>query len=455
MDISDYKFLLDQIRGLIVIDLDGNVAFMSKQCGEYIKVDPEKAIGRPIIEVFPPTKMMDALKNDLPEITDFYFVDGRISGTTRFPLKREGKTVGLIEYDLFQEYDVMEEFLSNYINLNDELMYFRDEVRKFRKSKYTIENIIGKSEQILKLKEKIKYAARTNSTVVIFGETGTGKELVAHSIHDLSRRSLRNFITVNAAGLPEALVESELFGYEGGSFTGAKKEGKKGKFELANQGTLFIDEINHMPENIQLKLLRVLQEKEIEKIGGEKNIPIDTRIIVASNEDLKNLVEQGKFRRDLFYRLNVIQIDTPSLRERPEDIRLLVNNFVQQFNIIMGKKVTEIDEKVYRVLTDFEWPGNVRQLQNVIERAMNYVDGKYLSLEHFDFAQNPVEIAADIRTVSDNPIEEIKREAERNFILRCLEKFNGNKTKTAEYLNISRPLLYQKMKRLDIKFNKV
>jgi transcriptional regulator with PAS, ATPase and Fis domain len=307
-------------------------------------------------------------------------------------------------------------------------------------------------------------AAHTSSSVLITGETGTGKELVAHSIHNLSNRRNNPFIRINASALPESLAESELFGYESGSFTGAAKEGKKGKFEQAHTGTFFIDEINQMPLSLQPKLLRVLQEKEIIRIGGSDCIPVDVRIIAATNKDLKQLIKEGKFREDLYYRLNVIEIHTPPLRDRLDDIPLLTQAAVSTLNPVMGKRVTNVDPIVYDMFKSYDWPGNVRELHNVIERAMNYVEGDTLLPEHFKFKQvifeklkkriyRRINISTDINEVFDsiNPIESLKNSAERELIIKVLSDCDNNKTKAAKILKISRPLLYQKMKRLNIK----
>ena len=304
---------------------------------------------------------------------------------------------------------------------------------------------------MLDLKEKIRYIARNNSTVLIHGETGTGKELVAHSIHNLSKRRLRNFIKINSAGLPESLAESELFGYEGGAFTGAEKGGKKGKFEIADGGTLFIDEVNQMPLTLQPKLLRVLQEKEVDRIGSSKSIPVDVRIIAATNQDLKKLVAEEKFREDLYYRLNVVEIRIPPLRERPEDIPHLAWQFVETYNGLFGKHIERIDDRALKRLMDYDWPGNVRELQNTIEKSMNYAEGTVLTDQTLDFDIFIEKQSVEMLKGYNKPIEEVLAQTERNLIQRTLETFGGNKTKTAEFLKIPRTLLYQKMKRLGMK----
>jgi transcriptional regulator with PAS, ATPase and Fis domain len=303
------------------------------------------------------------------------------------------------------------------------------------------------------LRKQVAQAAHSSSTVLISGETGTGKELVAHSIHNLSNRRKNPFVYINASTLPENLIESELFGYEPGAFTGANKEGKKGKFELAHTGTLFIDEIDQMSLHLQPKILRAIQEKEIDRVSGIKSIPVDIRILVATNKNLKQLVKEGKFREDLFFRLNVVEINTPPLREHLEDLPLLTENIVQEFNRVMGKRVSKVDPAVLSMFASYDWPGNVRELRNVMERAMNDVESGELLPAHFRFKQVIFEkIGREGGAWLDapNPISEIRDYAERELLLRILSDCKGNKTKASEALKISRPLLYKKMKRLRI-----
>ena len=314
-------------------------------------------------------------------------------------------------------------------------------------SKYTIDNIIGESKDILLLKERIIAAAKTKSTVLILGETGTGKELVAHAITSLSSRRHQPFVRLNCAAIPETLLESELFGYEQGAFTGAVKGGNDGKFLMANNGTIFLDEIGDMQLNLQSKILRVLQEREIEKIGGQYPIPIDVRVIAATHEDLMELVRDNKFRRDLFYRLHVIPIQIPPIRNRREDIPLLV----EHFNRIISKQLNitppKIEESFINKILKYRWPGNVRELQNVVEMAVNFSNG-IVNESHI-----PEYIIEDIEQTSHNELEGLRattNETERDAILKALEKYNGNKIKVAKYLGISRSNLYYKIKKLEI-----
>jgi transcriptional regulator with PAS, ATPase and Fis domain len=451
-DISrEYELFLEHILGLLAIDKDGKVVYMNRQCAEYIEVDKKASIGKDVLKVFPPSKMKDMLKGDRLINTDFYFYDGRMSVSTQAKLRKNGQTVGVIEYDIIQEIESLDELFDKYaVSMRDEMKYYKEQFRKLRNTKYSIDSIIGSSQKINDLKNQIKLAAASNSTVIVTGETGVGKELVVHAIHNLSNRAFGNFIKINAAGVPESLAESEFFGYEEGAFTGAKRGGKKGKFELANDGTLFIDEINQMPISLQSKILRALQEHEIDKVGGEQSIKINARIIAATNQELSNLVSKGKFREDLFYRLNVLPINVPSLRERLEDLPELIADKVSSLNQELGKSVTKIDPEIYDMVANHDWPGNVRELFNVVEKAMNYVDSSTLKVEHFGFRYNRKN-GMNMPKDGGKIIAEAKAEAERQIIEESLKMFKGNKTQTAKYLDIARPLLYQKMKRLGLK----
>lgn len=451
-DIStDYKLFLDAIAGLMVIDKNGDLVYINDQCADYIKVDKEKSIGKYITNVFPPSNMQNLLKGKNKYNTNFYFTDGRMSISTQVQLQKDDEVVGVLEYDMVQDVAALDQLLEMYaVTLKEEMEYFKEQVRSFKNTKYSVDSIIGSSEKIRELKYQIELAAASNSTILICGETGTGKELVAHSIHNLSARAFHNFVKVNSAGMAESLIESELFGYEEGAFTGAKKGGKRGKFEAADKGTLFLDEINQMPMSIQPKLLRALQEGEITPVGGEEDIDVNVRIVAATNQDLRDLVDKGVFREDLYYRLNVFPIVIPPLRERLEDIPELVEHKVQELNRELGKNISSIEPEVYKRLQEYDWPGNIRELHNRVEAAMNYTTGDVLKAEHFNFRVDNSRINLDAVNRFDNPIEAVKREAERKLINEVLMKFDYNKTKSAEYLKIPRTLLYQKMKRLGI-----
>lgn len=315
-------------------------------------------------------------------------------------------------------------------------------------AKYTINDIIGQSKAILLMKEQILAAAKTRSTVLVLGETGTGKELAAHAIHRLSSRRHNAFVRVNCAAIPENLLESELFGYEPGAFTGAVKGGQVGKFEAADGGTIFLDEIGDMPFSLQSKILRVLQEKEIEKVGGRAPIPIDVRIIAATHCNLRELVREKKFREDLFYRLHVIPIQMPSLRDHREDIPMLVDYFLAKLSREMGIPKPAAEREFISALIEYDWPGNVRELANIMELAISMSHGTitkdllpmYLLPEKFPRSFD--DEAAVLRSCAG--------EAEREAIIKALDIYEGNKIKVCDSLGISRSSLYNKLKKYNI-----
>ena len=321
--------------------------------------------------------------------------------------------------------------------------------------KITLDNIIGNSELIIQTKRNALIASHSTSTILITGESGTGKELFARSIHNHSARADHPFVTVNCAAIPDNLLESELFGYEEGAFTGAKKGGKLGKFELADKGTIFLDEIGDMSLHLQAKLLRVLQERELDKIGGKSNIFIDVRIIAATNKNLSAMVKNGSFREDLYYRLNVIPIKLPSLRERREDIPLLIDYMIKEYSDKLGKEILGIDENSKQLLMNYEWPGNIRELQNVIEYSINMSQSKIQTLDSMPKTLttiNYVEERVDneeIRTLEELEIREIKR------ALDLYKNYKKDKELAANALGISRATLYRKLEKyrdkLDVK----
>ncbi|WFD11251.1 sigma-54 interaction domain-containing protein [Tepidibacter hydrothermalis] len=317
--------------------------------------------------------------------------------------------------------------------------------------KIGFDNIIGNSLSMEHVKNEARVASKTSSTVLITGESGTGKELFARAIHNNGSRCKYSFIAINCAAIPDNLLESELFGYEEGAFTGAKKGGKVGKFELANRGTIFLDEIGDMSIHLQGKLLRVLQEREVEKIGGKINIPVDVRIIAATNRDLEEMVAKGEFREDLYYRLNVIPISIPPLRDRKEDIVSLVDSIIKDYSKKLNKYITGIEECAITKILDYPWPGNVRQLQNVIEYSINMSNSSTIICENLPqkIMKKNKETKCDING-DITPLKEI----EKQEIIKALHKFKDykkDKERACEALGISRATLYRKMKEYQIK----
>ena len=332
----------------------------------------------------------------------------------------------------------------------------KDKVKKKSdvKSLYDFEGIIGSSPAIERIKEMAARIATSNSTVLITGETGTGKELFAQAIHSLSTRKAHPFVPINCAAIPEELFESEVFGYESGAFSGAKKEGKPGKIELAQNGTLFLDEISELPYQAQGKLLRVLQEREVERLGGTGSKNIDIRIIAATNRDLRTLIQEGRFRQDLYYRLYVFELKLPSLRERKEDILPLAHYFINHFNILLGCNVRNIDPKLQEWLQNYKWPGNVREYQAFIERVMNLVDGPTLKMDSLLFTPHfNVKDTFDNYKENANPesLDEVVRNAEISAIQHALKEFDGDRSLAAHKLKIHIASLYRKISKYNLK----
>lgn len=342
--------------------------------------------------------------------------------------------------------------------LTSELDEAKQIIRKLE-AKYTFDDIIGSDERLVHAIEKAKIAATTPATVILRGESGTGKELFAHAIHNASNRKHSQFIRVNCAAISESILESELFGYEEGAFTGALKGGKKGLFERAHGGTIFLDEIGEIKMSTQAKLLRVLQEKEIVRVGGTKSVSIDVRVLAATNLDLEKAVKNGEFREDLYYRLNVIPIRIPSLREHKKDIYELTRHFIRKYNQEYGRYVTDISQEALDILMKNEWPGNVRELENFIGRAIINMKFNETTIKSYHLPQSgegyrKANIENDFNTNESEKemfsLEEVVGKVEKKYIEQVLNNNSYNKTKTAKDLKISVRNLYYKMKKYEI-----
>jgi PAS domain S-box-containing protein len=373
-------------------------------------------------------KVGPAKKEVIVNVAPIY-VDGRIRGS-----------VGVI-------HDI-----SEIISLTEELENARKLIRHIR-ARYTWDDIIGSSPSIELAKEQSRRAAETPATVLLRGESGTGKELFAHAIHNASRRRKGQFVRVNCAAISENLLESELFGYEEGAFTGAVKGGKKGLFEEADSGTIFLDEIGDISMSIQSKLLRVLQEKEIIRVGGTKPLKIDVRVIAATNADLEQKIQSKLFREDLYYRLNVIPIYIPSLREHKDDIRTLAEHIMYRLNQEFGREVQKISDASVEDLITYDWPGNVRELENVLGRAMismrpheTVIDLQHLPLMPCEKMNMPATFSGQVQTLG-----RVVSDAERNAIQRALKETNGSRTKAASLLGISMRSLFYKLEKFGLK----
>ncbi len=370
------------------------------------------------------------------------------------PIRVEGKlkgSVGII-------HDI-----SEIKKLTDELNQARRMIRQLN-AKYTFEDIIADSKLMRACIHLARQASQTPATVLLRGESGTGKELFVHAIHNSSQRADGQFIRVNCAAIADTLLESELFGYEEGAFTGARKGGKKGFFEEANGGTIFLDEIGKMNYKLQAKLLRVLQEKEVVRVGANKSINIDVRVIAATNANLERMIQEGTFREDLYYRMNVVPIFIPPLRKRKEDIYKLTYHLIRKFNQEYGRSVNNISDDALEILLDYDWPGNVRELENIIGRAMINVglDSDFITIDHLsslgtlspetkpEKKASPSVFYVTEYDIQNKSLKEILDQTEKNVILEVLEHTKGNKTEAAKLLGVAIRSLYYKLERYGI-----
>ncbi|MCI8810501.1 MAG: sigma 54-interacting transcriptional regulator [Oscillibacter sp.] len=433
---------------LVVVDKEGYIEVISNAYAEFLNIDPKKAAGQHVRDVIENTRMDVVIKTGQAELSEFQEIKGHRMIASRIPIVKDGKTVGALGRVLFRNAEDLRALYERMSAMERELNSYKKAYGKINTARYNINDIVGNCTAMMSLKEAAKKVAKTNSSVLILGESGTGKELFAHSIHQASPRKNAPFITVNCGTLPEDLIESELFGYEGGSFTGAKREGKQGLFQAAEGGTVFLDEIGDLPLPMQVKLLRVLQEKEIQRIGSNVREPVNVRVLAATNRDLYAMVREGKFRSDLYYRLNVVTLYIPALRERREDIPLLAKALVQKFARREGVMVEGITKAAMDCLTSYDWGGNVREMENALERAINFVGkDRWIQVEHL-----PVYITgarSETYQKSGN-LKEIVAEAERRAIVDTLLQCRNSKSVAAKKLGICRTTLYEKMEKYGI-----
>ena len=447
--------------GFIIVDPNGIILEINQQYCDFLGKNREDVIGKAISEEISNTRMYDILKaGSRGDTLSGVHIHHYMEVDTNDNLKRsamvdrfcffdsDGHLMGAAAHMYFKEPTL--KMTTSLVE--EELQYYKEEYQKANASHGGVDRIIGVSPQITDLKKRLLKVSRRDFPVLITGETGTGKEVFAKALHAESQRRDKPIISINCAAIPSELLESELFGYEEGAFTGARKGGKIGKFQLADGGTLFLDEIGDMPLNLQVKLLRVLQEHEIERVGGTKTIPIDVRIIAATRQNLPEMIANGAFREDLYYRLNVIGLEMVPLRERPEDILLYASNTLDELNQ-QYKTSTVLSDGAKRRLREYAWPGNVRELNNVITSA--YASCDTVMIDEMDL---PTRLIAKSRTGEDQPpvrLPDMMAEYESAIIRDTLRRNNQNCKAAAQELGIDRSLLYRKMRKAGIVVEKV
>lgn len=438
--------------GLCLTDGYGVILAVNKSYEEIIGLSADELVGYHI------SKVMDFVGTD--EIVTLMVIEEKKKVCLSKAIGDKNKKVLINGYPYFNEQNEIVSVLSVIRDLTElfeikdrlekaerEKEKYLDALNKIKKGQGKKSGFVGKSAPILRIKELIQNVAKTEATVLITGETGCGKEVIAREIHESNGKEDAPYIKVNCVAIPEALLESELFGYEKGAFTGALNKTKPGVFELANGGTLLLDEIGDMPLHLQSKLLRVLQEKELRRIGGTKNISLDLRVIASTNKDLRALISENKFREDLYYRLNVVPITVPPIRERKDDIPLLVDHFLKKFNEKYKRSKT-IDDKTMSILEAYDWPGNVRELSNLIERLIVSDFKNEISHESvINIIGNKVLLNEDI--LSSNTLKDALDKVEKQMIENALRK-HGSTYKAAKALGTSQPTLFRKAKHYHI-----
>ncbi|MDI3481871.1 MAG: arginine utilization regulatory protein [Tepidanaerobacteraceae bacterium] len=467
----DYKFLFESMlthlkQGVLVVDVNANVIYYNEPVTHIAGIAPDEAIGKNILDIFPDltrekSTFYHVLKNGKPLIdyvqTYLNYKGEQVTTlTSTIPLIRDGEIVGALE--LYRDLSDISQLSQRIVSLQKELFKKVSDQKLPRENKalYTFSDIVGSSVSIRNLIEKAKKIADSSSPVLIYGETGTGKELLVHAIHNASReRRHKPFIAQNCAALPKTLLEGILFGTTSGSFTGARD--KPGLFELANGGTLYLDEINSMDTELQAKLLRVLQDGVIRRIGGVREEYVDVRVIASINEPPLKAVEGKRLREDLYYRLNVISLTIPPLRERKEDIPLLVDHFIGFYNKKLNKNVSGVSQEVMDFFLNYSWPGNIRELRSMIESAMNFMEGNVIEIkdlpnnDNYFLTPDMPEMQSVLKKSSVPPLNEALTSLEKKLILQAVSIANGNFAEAARILKIPRQTLHNKIKKYGIK----
>lgn len=434
-------------RGMIVVDKNSIILKVNAAYEEIMGISAEDAIGRTAMEALENTRLHIVLQTGISELGEIQSQQGRQVIVNRIPLFDEaGQIIGALGEAVFKDIKEISSLLER-LRERAQSVPIGKPVQVPRVDKSPFDNIIGRSRPMVQVKNLSAKASFADNNVMITGESGTGKDLFAQAIHNASFRRDKPFVAVNCAAIPSDLLESELFGYEEGAFTGAKRGGKKGKFEIANHGTIFLDEIGDMPLAMQAKLLRVIEEQKVEKVGGLEPLTIDVRIIAATNKPLMQMIERGTFREDLYYRLNVISLRIPALRERHEDIGELLVHIMRGICEKRGQTAKQFAPETLQLLNSYHWPGNVRELINLIEQVMTTVSGPIILPKHLPSLQWKRQALAQDKT---RAVRERSLEEDAQEILEMLDRAKGNKALAAKLLGIHRSTLYEKMKKYNI-----
>lgn len=443
----------DPYTGVIYVDNQCQVIYLNQTLADILGIDKYESLGKPITAIMPHSRLPETIKSGESNLCEICSIKGRKMVAMRAPIYDHGQIVGAMSKSLFLDMSTARN-MAAYFSSPDSGDAEIHVINSGYKTRYTLDNIVGSSPTISMPKAISQQVANNISNVLIVGESGTGKELFAQAIHNAGCRRIAPFVRINCACIPDNLLESELFGYEEGAFTGAKKGGKKGKLEMASHGTIFLDEISEMPLGMQSKLLIFLQEREFERVGGSQPITSDVRVIAATNINLEEAVLQGKFREDLYFRLNVVTLMLPPLRNRTEDIPLLVNHFMDKLSRKLNTPRREVDFDALHLLKTYHWPGNIRELENLLERAINLAclkEEQEITQEHFPTLLNQLNTEiSDFDPHFNLPLNKALENLEHQMIMRTLQSTNDNKVLAAKMLNIHPSVLYRKLKKYNL-----
>lgn len=441
--------------GAIAVDRQSRVTWINTSYLELLGISsPETVVGKPILSVIPETRMPEVVKTGTPILLDIMEYRKQQLVVTRLPLFDEaGATNGAVAFVLYDDLQPLTPLVSKYRRLHQDLLAARKALaRRTRGTRYSLADFVGASPAALEAKRRARLAAGRDMPVLLLGETGTGKEVLAQAVHAMSERAERPFVGVNVAAVPENLLEAEFFGVVPGAYTGADRRSREGKFQLANGGTLFLDEVGDMPLPLQAKLLRALQEKEVEPLGSNKVQTVDVRVIAATSRNLEAMVAEGSFRSDLYYRLNVLEIPIPPLRERLMDMGVLCEALLESICTSLNLR-GEITDTAVSALCGYDWPGNIRELRNVLERALTMGDESGVLDAEAIFrvlpggARPPVNVE---QPQPPRPLAQVMADAEAQAINAALAASRGNRSRAAEILGISRSALYEKLAKYDV-----
>ena len=441
-----FKKLVDDMEvGVIVADHEGYIVYINDTYAKFLDIDPHSQIGIHASELGVNSRLHIVARTGQAEINYPHQLKDRGFLVQRVPVKENGQVIAVLGLVLFDSASTASKLAEQVSIMESKLDIYENELLSLRSTRYTIESLVGKSPAISALKRQALKASATTLPVVITGESGTGKELLAQAIHHASSRRPFPFMRVNCAAIPRDLFESELFGYDKGAFTGARQKGKPGKFELAHRGSMFLDEIGDLPLEMQPKLLRVVEEKEFERIGGNHVIKADFRLLAATNQDLEQMLEDKVFREDLFYRLNVVALPIPPLRERKEDILPIARHLLERITQDAGMPMATLSTDAKQVFLDHDWPGNVREMSNALERAIFFTEKDIIRAT--DLPPYMYRRGNRANLPNKKPLRFVQDEAEIDAIRSALKATGYNKARAANRLGIHRSLLYKKMKK--------